>query len=145
MGGIRGRVVDLHRFYPDLAFFLITDPDPYSDPDPVPNPGFWWPKNVKRFTAGFFFFFWSKIAIYLSLVLHKERTSYRRSLQHSKVNIQHWSQIRIQQLKLMRIRIHNPNPGVDYLFENHIYFLQADKINPITKAGGQKLVVLDDR
>ncbi len=36
--------------------------------------------------------------------------------------------------------------GVDYFIKKHlIYFLQADKINPITKAGGQKLVVLDDR
>ncbi len=34
-------------------------------------------------------FFWSKIAIYLSLGLHKGRPSYRRSLQPSK-NIQHF-------------------------------------------------------
>ncbi len=35
-------------------------------------------------------FFWSKIAIYLSLGFHKERPSYRRSLHHSKENIQHF-------------------------------------------------------
>ncbi len=37
----------------------------------------------------FQFFFISKTAIYLSLGLHKERPSYRRSLQLSKENIQH--------------------------------------------------------
>ncbi len=68
----------------------------------------------------------------LSLGLHKGRPSYRRSLQPSKENIQYlktwkswpflcvchfcppgsgsalWMRIRIQQLKLMRIRIQNP-------------------------------------
>ncbi len=34
-------------------------------------------------------FFWSKTAIYLSLGLHKERPSYRRSPQLSKENIHH--------------------------------------------------------
>jgi hypothetical protein len=34
--------VDPHRFNtdPDPAFFLIADPGPDTDPDPVPNPGF---------------------------------------------------------------------------------------------------------
>ncbi len=51
-----------------------------------PDPGFWWPRS----TAGnFSFFFWSQIAIYLSLGLHKGRPSYRRSLAPSKQNIQH--------------------------------------------------------
>ncbi len=109
-------------------FFLIADPDPDTDtdPDPVSNPEFLWPKIKKKFTAvNFFIFYGSKIAIYLSLGLHKGRTSYRRSIQLSKENIQHFktwkfftffyicgsflpSWIRIQQLKLMRIRIHNP-------------------------------------
>ncbi len=72
-------------------------------------------------------FFLIKIAIKLSLGLHKIRTSYRKSLQLSKKKIQHFktwkfftffyvcrsflpSWIRIQKLKLMRIRlrIHNP-------------------------------------
>jgi hypothetical protein len=35
-------------------------------------------------------FFGSKIAIYLSLGLHKGRPSYMRSLQPSKENIQHF-------------------------------------------------------
>ncbi len=37
-----------------------------------------------------FIFFWSKIAIYLSLGLHIGRPSHRRSLQPSKENIQHF-------------------------------------------------------
>jgi hypothetical protein len=46
-------------------------------------------KNWKKLTAvNFFIFFGSKIEIYLSLCLHKGRTSYRRSLQPSKENIQ---------------------------------------------------------
>ncbi len=36
------------------------------------------------------YFFWSKIAVYLSLGLHKGHQSYRRSLQPSKQNIQHF-------------------------------------------------------
>jgi hypothetical protein len=43
-------------------------------------------KNWKKFTAENF----SKIAIYLILGLHKGRPSYRRSLQPSKENIQHF-------------------------------------------------------
>ncbi len=40
------RVLDPHWFNadPDPAFFLIADPD-----DPVPNPGFWWPKRQKLY------------------------------------------------------------------------------------------------
>ncbi len=82
----------------------------------------------KKFTVvKLFIFFVSKIAIYLSLSLHKGRLSYKRSLQHSTENNQHiktwkfftffyicvsflpsWIQIQIHQLRLMRIRIHNP-------------------------------------
>ncbi len=73
-----GRVVDPHWFNadPDPAFSPIADPNP----DPVTNPGF---DDQK------FYIFWSKIAIYLSLCLHKGRKRYRRSLQPSKENIQH--------------------------------------------------------
>ncbi len=68
-----------------FSIFLI------ADPDPGPNPGFWWPKIGKNsLLADFFILFWTKIAIYLSLGLHKERPSYRRSLQLSKENIQHF-------------------------------------------------------
>ncbi len=90
-------------------------------------------KNWTKLTAVKLFFksFGSKIAINLSLGLHKGRTScYRRSLQPSKENIQHfkiwkflifsyicgwflpsWIRIliRIQQLKLMRIHA-DPDP-----------------------------------
>jgi hypothetical protein len=71
------RVVDPHWFN--------ADPDP--DPDPIPDPGFWWTKTGKNLQFEFFFNFWSKIAIYLSLRLPKGRPSYRRSLQPSKENI----------------------------------------------------------
>jgi hypothetical protein len=46
-------------------------------------------KNWKKFRAENFFFK-SKIAIYLSLGLHKGCPSYRRSLQPSKETIQHF-------------------------------------------------------
>jgi hypothetical protein len=49
-------------------------------------------KNWKKFTAEkkFDIFLKSKIAIYLSLGLYKERPFDRRSLQPSKENIQHF-------------------------------------------------------
>jgi hypothetical protein len=70
------RVVDPHWFNadPDPAFFL------FADPDPVPNPGFWWLKIGKK---TYFIFLGSKIAIYLSLGLYKGCTSYKRGLQPS--------------------------------------------------------------
>ncbi len=73
--------------------------DPYSF-DPDPDPAFeagdqsgskaLMTKNLKKSTAGNFFFFWSKTAIYRSLGLHKVCPSYRRSLQLSKEAIQHF-------------------------------------------------------
>ncbi len=110
------RVVDPHWFNadPDPAFYLIADPDLDTDPDPVPNPGFWWSniENLELKKPG----------------LYKGRTSYREAL---KKNIQHfktwkfftffyicrsflpsWIRIRIQQLKSMRIRIHNPELNI---------------------------------
>ncbi len=122
------RVVDPPWFNadPGPAFFLIADPD--TDTDPVPNPRFWWPKIGKKIAAVKLIFYGSKISVYLSLGLHEGRTSYRRSLQPSKENIQHfktwmffiifyicvshlpsWIRIRIQQLKLMRIHAY-PDP-----------------------------------
>jgi hypothetical protein len=48
-------------------------------------------KNLKKnYSWIFFFFFFSKTAIYLSLGLHKVCPSYRRSLQLSKEAIQHF-------------------------------------------------------
>jgi hypothetical protein len=44
-------------------------------------------KNWKKFTVKIIIYFLSKIAIYISLGLHKGRLSYRRSLQPSKENI----------------------------------------------------------
>ncbi len=61
-------------------FRLNTDPDP----------GFWWPKIWKNLQLKKLDIFLSKIAIYLSLGLHKWGPSYRRSLQPSKENIQHF-------------------------------------------------------
>ncbi len=74
-------------------FGLNTDPDP----------GFWWPK-LKQFTAKKIFFLNQK----LSIRLQKVRLSYRRSLQPSKENIQHfktWFLIRIQSDVWMRVMI----------------------------------------
>jgi hypothetical protein len=81
-----GRVSDPH--------WLNADPD--TDPDPafflIPDPGsgsrVWWSKIEKNLQLeDLIKFFWSKIATYLSLGLHKGRPSYRRNLQPSKENI----------------------------------------------------------
>jgi hypothetical protein len=50
--------------------------------DPVPDPGFDDQKVKKKLQL-------EQIAIYLSLGLYKGRPNYRRSLHHSKENIQH--------------------------------------------------------
>ncbi len=64
--------------------------DPYScdtDPDPV----YFWPKIEKYLQLkNKINFFGSKTTIYLSLGLNEGRPIYRRSLQHSKENIQHF-------------------------------------------------------
>ncbi len=85
------RVADPHWFNadpdtdPDPAFFLIADPDSgFRIPDP--DPGF----DDLKLKKNLIFSFWSTIAIYLSLGLHKRRPSYKRSLQPSKENIQHF-------------------------------------------------------
>jgi hypothetical protein len=50
-------------------------------------------KNLKKITAEIIKYriFFSKIAIYMSLGIHKGRSSYRRLLQPSKENIQHFN------------------------------------------------------
>jgi hypothetical protein len=65
----------------------VVDPAFQVNPDTDPDQ-----KLKKKNTAEIFFyiFFCSKIAIYLSLGLFKGRPSYRRSLQPSKENIQHF-------------------------------------------------------
>jgi hypothetical protein len=77
---VSARVADPLSFDPDPdpTFRLNTDPDPiwiqgFDDQNLQVK------KNV-----------WIKTKIYLSLGLHKVRTSYRRSLQLSKENIQHF-------------------------------------------------------
>jgi hypothetical protein len=99
------RVSDPHWFNadpdtdPDPAFCLIADPDCGSgfripDPDPGSGSRVWWPKIEKNYSwKKINFFFGSKTTIYLSLGLHKGRPSYRRSLQPSKENIQHFKKI----------------------------------------------------
>ncbi len=58
---------------------------------PDPDPGFDDLKLTKNLQLEIqFLFSWSKIAIYLSLGLHKGRPSYMRSLQPSKENTQHF-------------------------------------------------------
>ncbi len=119
---VTDRVADPHWFYAvsDPAFFLSADPDPGS------WSRVWWPKIEKYLQ----FFFGSKIAIYLSLGLHKGRPSYRKSLQPSKKEhpalqnmkilyffyfcgtfLPSWIRIWIQQLKFMRIHaVPDPQP-----------------------------------
>ncbi len=77
---------------PDPPFFLIADPDPGSGSRiPDPDPRFDDLKLKKNLQLEIkFLFSWSKIAIYLSLGLHKGLPSYMRSLQPSKENIQHF-------------------------------------------------------
>ncbi len=79
-------------FHPHPDFFrrLLVSSVGYSDPVPDPDPGFWWPKMGKNLSEKKFVFFWSKIAFYLSLGFRNGRPSYRRSLQPSKENIQHF-------------------------------------------------------
>ncbi len=56
-----------------------------------PAPGFWWPKLFYKFTTEKKAHFWgSRTTIYLSLGLHKGRSSCKRSLQLWKENIQHF-------------------------------------------------------
>ncbi len=82
---------------------------------------FWWPKIEETNTAEIFLiFFWSKIAIYSSLGLHKGRPSYRRSLQPSTENIQHFKKGNFINFFLLlpswirsRIRIAIPDPDTD--------------------------------
>ena len=67
-----------------------TDPDPDPDPDPIRIQGFNDQKLKKIIAEKNYIFFGSKTTIYLSLGLHKKRSSYRRSLQLSKEAIQNY-------------------------------------------------------
>ncbi len=55
-----------------------------------PNPRFCWLKNEKTYSWKFFGYFLIKNCYNLSLGLHKGRQNYRRSLQLSKENTQHF-------------------------------------------------------
>ncbi len=59
-------------------------------PDPIRIQSFNDQKLKKKYSWKKFNFFGSKTTIYLSLGLHKERPSYRRSIQLLKENIQHF-------------------------------------------------------
>jgi hypothetical protein len=90
------RVADPHSFHPDPAPAFYAEyrsgSGSNTDPDPIRIQGFkeqklkknyCWKKNL--------IFFGTKTTIYLSLGLHKESPSYRRSLQLSKEAIQHFN------------------------------------------------------
>ncbi len=78
------RVVDADSLNPDPTY--------QANPDPDTDSGFDDQKSGKKYNWIFFsFFFWSTIAIYLTLGLHKGRPSYRSRLQPSKENVQHFS------------------------------------------------------
>ncbi len=69
------------------------DPDswnqvPDTDPDPVPDPGFW-DQKLKKTKAEKKIIFLSKIAIYLSLGLLKGRPNYKKSLHSSAFKREH--------------------------------------------------------
>ncbi len=80
-------------------------------------------KNCKKIQLKIFFIFGQKTIIYLSLGLHKERPSYRRSLQLSKEAIQHFKTWTLKKITVVgdfcppgsrsgfriRIRIHWPD------------------------------------
>jgi hypothetical protein len=92
-----GRVSDPHWFNadpdtdPDLAFFLIADPECGSGSRiPDPDLGFDDLKlKIKIIAGNLISIFLIKNPIYLSLGLHKGRPSYWRSFQPSKENIQY--------------------------------------------------------
>ncbi len=81
----------------------------------------WCPKIGKKYSWNWFlFFFWLLIAVYLSLGLSKGRSSYKRSLQPSKKNIQHfkrWNLLTVFYFSgpflLSWIRILIANPDTD--------------------------------
>jgi hypothetical protein len=65
---------------PDPAFQVNLDSDTDPEPGPIRIQGFDDQKLKKKSTSEKMFYLISKIAIFLSLGLHKGRPSYRRSL-----------------------------------------------------------------
>ncbi len=112
-------------------------------------------KNWKQITAEkkIKFFFWSKTAIYLSLGLHNERPSYRRSLQLSKEDMQYFKTWTLKKSfyfcgsllpSWIRIQIRIPNPDPDpqpwnfdrLLFQSTSQMNASSRIRPGSR--GQK-------
>ncbi len=80
--------IDIHLIWIRIQHFrLNTDPDP----DPIRILGFDDQNLKKNYSWKKTKFSEPKTTIYLSLGLHKGRPSYRRSLQPSKENIQHFN------------------------------------------------------
>ncbi len=91
-----------------------------TDPDPIRIQGFNDQKLKKNYCWKKITFFCVKTTIYLSLGLHRERPSYRRSLQLLKEAIQHFKKLTFKIFfyfcgsflsSWIRIRIPNPDPG----------------------------------
>jgi hypothetical protein len=87
----------------EREFSRVVDTDSLNpDPDPafqarirIRIQGFDDQKLKKKKSRHFFLLFLTNIAIKFSLALHKGRTSYKRSLQLSKENIQHFKKMKI--------------------------------------------------
>ncbi len=73
---------DAKQLFLYIFFPRVSDPH-WFNADPDSGSRVWWPKIEKIHCLKFNFYF-SKIAIYLSLGLHKGRPSYRKSLQPSR-------------------------------------------------------------
>jgi hypothetical protein len=106
------RVVDPHWFNadPDPSFFLNVDPDP------VPNPGFWWPKIGKKLQMKKIFFVNIVAQAAGEAFSPQKRTSSTSKHENSLLFfficgsfLPTWIRIRILQLKLMRIHV-DPDP-----------------------------------
>ncbi len=89
----------LLRYLYTYVLYSVADPDQLNpEPDPAiqvnrdSDPRLWWPKMLKKIQLELLYeiFFWLKIAIYLSLGLHKGRPSYKRGFQSSEEHIQHF-------------------------------------------------------
>jgi hypothetical protein len=88
-----GLWIRIHLIRIRIQYFgLNADPDPDPNLDPIRIQGFYDQKtgNKNLQPTIFFYFFISKTTIYLSLGLHKERRSYKKSPELSKENNQHF-------------------------------------------------------
>ncbi len=101
-------------------------------------------KNWKKITAEkFFFLFFTKTAIYLSLGLHKVCPSYRRSLQLSKEAIQHfktWTFTHFCLLLWVIFALLDPDPDSEYGFRIRIRIHRPDWIRIQSGSGSTTLI-----